>query len=43
MSFPFLMLEDIDDCWLEMRGNKPDLGEFNNKKLEEFLKYYENT
>ena len=23
--------------------HKPDLGEFNNKKLEEFMKYYENT
>ena len=38
ISFPFLMLKDMDDCWLEMRDNKPDLGEFTNKKLEEFMK-----
>ena len=34
MSFPFLMLENIDDCWLEMRDNKQDLGEFNNMTVQ---------
>jgi hypothetical protein len=29
MAFPFLILEDIDDCWEEMQENKPD---FNARK-----------
>ena len=31
MTFPFLMLDDIDDVWEEMQYSKPNLGVENAK------------
>ena len=43
MAFPFLMLEDIDEVWEEMKDSRPDLNDLNSKKLDEFVEYFENT
>ena len=43
MSFPFPMLEDIDEVWEEMVENKPDLGDIDNAKVGQFLTYFEDT
>ena len=43
MAFPFLMLEDIDEVWEEIKDSRPDLNDLNSKKLYEFVEYFENT
>ena len=30
MSFPFLLMDDIKDCWKETKETKPNLGEMDN-------------
>lgn len=43
MSFPFLMLDDIDEVWDEMVESKPDLGDVDGVKVDRFLNYFEDT
>ena len=43
MSMSFLKLDDIDDCWLELKDTTPDLGDEDNLKLSKFVEYLENT
>jgi hypothetical protein len=39
MVFPYLSLDDIDDCWEELQEDD-DLGdELENKKFEQFCEY----
>ena len=42
MAFPFLMLEDIDEVWEEMKDAKPDLGDNDNVKMVKLIEYFEN-
>jgi hypothetical protein len=43
MAFPFLVLDDIDDVWDEMKDTCPDMGDLDNLKLEKFITYFEDT
>ena len=45
MAFRFLMIEDIDNCWNELKEeeSKSELNNIDSAKLEQFIKYYENT
>ena len=43
MSFPFLMLGDIDEVWEEMIECKPKLGGINHAKVDQFVEYFEKT
>ncbi len=43
MGFPYLSLDDIDDCWEELQEDD-DLGdELENKKFEQFREYLYST
>ena len=43
MAFPYLSLDDIDDCWEELQEDD-DLGdELENKKFEQFREFLYNT
>jgi len=42
MAFPYLSLDDIDDCWEELQDD--DFGdELENKKFEQFREYLYDT
>ena len=43
MSFPFLMLEDVDEVWEEMLASKPVLGGIDDEKVDQFVDYFEKT
>ena len=51
MALPFLKLKpnededesDIDLCWDELKSERVDLGETDNKKLDQFTEYCETT
>ena len=44
ISLPFLMPEDIDEVWIEMKTTKPILsGEVDKIKIDQFIKYIEKT
>ena len=44
MSFPFLMMGDIDEVWEEMVESKPKLrGIDDGLKVDQFIKYFEKT
>ncbi len=43
MAFPFLKIDDIDECWEEL-NDEMDLGdELENKKFDQFRKYLNDT
>ena len=43
ISFPFSMLEAIDEVWEEMIACKPVLGGIDDEKVDQFIDYFEKT
>ena len=42
MALPFVKLDDIDCCFEELKDTKPEIDE-EDKKIEQFIEYFENT
>ena len=43
MSFPFLLLEKIDELWEEIMESVPDIGVHDKTNAQQFIVYFENT
>ena len=41
MALPFLKLDDIDECWVELKDDYPL--ETETDKIDLFIKYFETT
>ena len=43
LSFPFLLLDDIDEVWKELKESVPDIRVHDKTKAQQFIVYFENT